>query len=118
LILYSWFTSAAETESLLLEMAKIPERKRSSDELARVQMQNAMQMRPPAAQYQRQIAQPIVLVFCYLLALVGLGLIVGPLLYFTKPLSRHHASFMILISLMMLGGSALYYYENYVRYAI
>ncbi|MFC5050646.1 hypothetical protein ACFPK9_08475 [Rubritalea spongiae] len=97
-------------------MAKIPERKRSSDELARMQMQNAMQMRPPVAQYQRQVAHPVLLVLGYLLSLGGAGLLIGPILYFAKPLSRHHACFLFLISLIVLGAGALYYYENYARY--
>lgn len=81
-------------------------------------MQNAMQMRPPAAKYQRQVAGKLTLVLGYLVSLVGLGAIVGPLLYLAKPLSRHHASFMLLLSLVVLGIAALYYYENYGRYTV
>ncbi|MGJ8673076.1 MAG: hypothetical protein ACSHX2_09040 [Rubritalea sp.] len=81
-----------------------------------MQMQNALQMRPPVEKYQRQVANPVLLVFVYLLSFVGLGIIIGPILFFAKPLSRHHAAFVLLISLVVLGVSGLYYYENYARY--
>lgn len=79
-------------------------------------MQNAMQMRPPVAQYQRQVAHPILLGIGYFFSLLGLGLVMGPVLFIVKPLSRHHAAFMLLLSLVVLGVSALYYYETYARY--
>lgn len=79
-------------------------------------MQNAMQLRPPVAQYQSQMAHPIALLMVYLLSFTGLGVVIGPLFYFLKPLSRHHAAFIFLISLLVLGVAALYYYEVYWRY--
>lgn len=95
-------------------MANIPERRRSSDELSQLRMQNAMQLRPPVQHYQRKLAPPVLLGFFYVLSALGLGLLVGPLLFFWKPLSRHHACFMILISLLELLVAFLALH-NYLR---
>lgn len=81
-----------------------------------MQMQNAMQMRPPVAQYQRQMAHPLLLAIGYFLSMLGLGVLIAPILFMRKPLSRHHAAFMLVLSLIVLGVAALYYYENYARY--
>ena len=112
----SWFARLGLLGNAGSNMPKIPERKRSPDELARMQMQNAMQTRPPVAQYQRQIAHPLFLAVGYFLAFFGLGLLIAPILFVRKPLSRHHAAFMLVLSLILLGVAALYYYENYARY--
>ena len=97
-------------------MAKIPETKRSADELARMQMRNAMQACTHVEQYRRQLVHPIGLFLAYLLSFCGFGIVLGPVLYFAKPMSRHHAGFMLLLSLIAMGGVALYYYERYLRY--
>jgi len=93
-------------------MAEIPEKRRDGEDLARLRMQNAMQMRPPIAQYQKKLASKVLLGVGYLLSLVGLGLLVGPLIFLTKPLSKHHGAFMGLISFLILLGAAMYFRED------
>lgn len=77
-------------------------------------MRNAMQMRPPVQHYQKKLAHPVLLGFCYVLSVLGLGVLIGPVLFFVKPLSRHHACFMILLSLIELLVAFLILH-NYLR---
>lgn len=97
-------------------MAEIPEKKRDDDDLARLRMHNAMQMRPPNAAYQKKLASRVLLGVGYFLSLFGLGLVVGPLIFSTKPLSKHHGAFMGMISFLVLLGAAMIYREDIAFY--
>ncbi|SHK02885.1 hypothetical protein SAMN02745181_3073 [Rubritalea squalenifaciens DSM 18772] len=97
-------------------MASIPERRRDQDEIAQLRMRNAMQMRPPVQHYQRKLASPLILWPCYLFSLLGLGVVIGPLLFIRKPLSRHHAALMIIVSVIVLLSVSLWSL-NYLKKA-
>ncbi len=121
-------------------MAKIPEKKRDSRELQELRNRNAFSVRPPVLQLQKLAVPKPVLVFFYLLSVTGAGLVgysfssYGPVLdlyfkagfgcvavvlvmvffiFLKKPRSRHHAAFLLIISLLVLVFGSVYYFEQF-----
>ncbi|MBK1791394.1 hypothetical protein [Persicirhabdus sediminis] len=91
-------------------MNSLPSQKRSRRELDEIRARNAFQTRPPIAHVEKMAAHPVVLIIGYLLSfLAGVGLLPALLIYWRKPRSRHHACFMIIISIL----AAVFFYFKY-----
>ena len=111
-------------------MSQIPQRKHSNEELANLRAQKAMQMagQQVVNPYDKKLAKKPVIILGYLCALVApfyliilkfknefsyemldlkimcfgtiLCILIASFVFFTRSLSRHHASFMIIIALI------------------
>ncbi len=122
-------------------MSQIPQRKHSNDELARLRAQKAMQMagQPVVNPYDKKLAKKPLIIFGYLCALfaplylmllkikdkfsyemsdlkimcLGLALciLIAAFIFIKRSLSRHHASFMIIIALIS-SFSMVYLVKN------
>ena len=110
-------------------MVKLPEKKRDDQELGQLRMQNAMSVRPPVQKLQNQALHPLFLGMNYLLSLTSAGLalykiflpalivagvagVAALLILWRKPRSRHHATLMIIISLLVLVFGSVYYTQQ------
>ena len=111
-------------------MTGIPEHKRSDNELDEIRRRNAFAVRPPVQKIKNQALQPIFLAVGYLLCLTGVGLAIGEIyipgltcaalvlltaifIFWKKPRSRHHATIMAIISLLVLVFGTVYYLEQF-----
>lgn len=125
-------------------MAAIPEKKHDRQELQNLRMRNAMAVRPPVQQLQKQAAGRLMLGLSYAFSLfgaamviraihpygpiielpfmigivsAGLGLCAALLIFWRKPRSRHHASILAIISLLVLVFGSVYYIEQFEQSA-
>ena len=121
-------------------MAKIPDKKRDRQALQQMRNRNAFTVRPPVQQLQNQALAKPILGFFYLLALTGAGLVIysfssyvpvlelyfkaglacvsvvalmAIFIFWRKPRSRHHAAFLVIISLLVLVFGSVYYFEQF-----
>ncbi|PID80858.1 hypothetical protein CSB20_05305 [bacterium DOLZORAL124_64_63] len=110
-------------------MTEIPEHKHSDSELNELRMRNAFAVRPPVAQIKKQALHPVLLTAAYLVCLAGAGLAIGKMflpgvgcaacgllvsvfIFWRKPRSRHHASIMAIVSLLVLVFGTVYHFEQ------
>ncbi len=111
-------------------MAKIPEKRHGKEELSELRMRNAFSVRPPVQAIKNQALRPVFLSLCYLICVVsvglcyyqftipclscaGLGLLSALFIFWKKPRSRHHATLMIIISLLVLVFGSVYYFAQF-----
>lgn len=107
-------------------MTKIPEKKHDDEELRELRTRNAFAVRPPVQELKNQALHPFFLSVVYLLCAVSVGLVIymismpalicagvallsALLIFWKKPRSRHHAAFMVIISLLVLVFGSVYY---------
>lgn len=110
-------------------MTPLPKQKHSDEELSELRMRNAFAVRPPVQQIQSMALHPIALGVIYLICLTGAGLAIGEIflpglvcsgvamlaaliVYWKKPRTRHHASIIVIISLLVLVFGTMYYLEQ------
>jgi cell division protein FtsW (lipid II flippase) len=121
-------------------MAQLPEKRHNRRELQEMRNRNAFAVRPPVQQLQNQALAKPVLGFFYLLAFVAAGFVVysfssyvpvlelyfkagfacaiavmlmAVFIFWRKPRSRHHAAFLLIISLLVLVFGSVYYSEQF-----
>tara|TARA_Y100000385_G_C13023668_1_gene607377 strand:+ start:662 stop:1036 length:375 start_codon:yes stop_codon:yes gene_type:complete len=110
-------------------MTTLPEQKQSIDELNELRMRNAFAVRPPVQEIRSLALHPAMLVALYILCFTGVGLAVGGiyraslicggcsllitlLIYWRKPRTRHHASIIVIISLLVLVFGTVYHHKH------
>ena len=110
-------------------MSPLPEHKRDDDALRELRMRNAFMTRPPVQQVRALALGRVWLFLLYLVCLVGGGLVIGKVfevglicgcvalllalwVFCRKPRSRHHASLIVIISLLVLVFGTVYYLEQ------
>jgi hypothetical protein len=111
--------------------SKLPNHRHSDRELNEIRRQVAISMQVPAFNPALQIAHLALVIPGYLFALagalgfcyyelsltvtvscVGAALLVALYIFLSKPLSRHHAAFISVISLFVVVFGALYYFPQ------
>ena len=111
--------------------SKLPNHRHSDRELNEIRRQDAISMQAPAFNPALQIAHLALVIPGYLFALagalgfchyelsltvtascVGAALLVALYIFWSKPLSRHHAAFISVISLFVVVFGALYYFPQ------
>ena len=115
-------------------MTDIPDRRHSASELNRLRMQNVFAVRPPVQRVKNMALHPVFLGVVYLLCLASLGLLGGRffvpslvcsavvlvaavLFAIKKPRSRHHATILAIISLLVLVFGTVYYQKQFEQTA-
>lgn len=111
-------------------MTPLPEQKHSDEELNELRMRNAFAVRPPVQTIRSLAQHPILLIMHYLICLTGVGLVIGDIflpglicsgvamlgtfwVFWKKPRSRHHATLIAIISLLVLVFGTVYYLEQF-----
>lgn len=121
-------------------MTKIPQKRHDDQELGQLRMRNAMSVRPPVQKIRNLALNPLFLSLNYVLCLTCVGLaiykiypytlicsgitmVIALLIFWRKPRSRHHATLMIIISLLVLVFGSVYYFgqqaddsQRFIRY--
>lgn len=110
-------------------MVPLPEQKHTDAELNELRMRNAFAARPPVQQVKSLALHPFFLILIYVATLTGAGLaigkmylpglicsavvlILGLLIFWKKPRSRHHIAIIGIISLLVLVFGTVYYLEQ------
>ena len=111
-------------------MTDIPDSRRSDGELDELRMRNAFAVRPPMQSIKGMALHRVFLAGAYVicmggsvLALAGmirsglvcaaLGLLLSLFIFWQKPRSRHHATIMLIISLLVLVFGSVYYIKQF-----
>lgn len=111
-------------------MTDLPDHKRSDSELDEIRRRNAFAVRPPVQEIKNLAIHPLFLGIAYILCLTGAGLALGEIyiagltcaaltllftlfIFWKKPRSRHHATIMAIISLLVLVFGTVYYLEQF-----
>ncbi len=111
-------------------MTELPDHRHSDDELSDLRRRNAFAVRPPVQQIVNLALPPILLIPIYLLCFVGVGLALGEwyipgiscaslalvaslFIFWKKPRSRHHATIICIISLLVLVFGNVYYFKQF-----
>ena len=115
-------------------MTGIPDSRRSDDELKELRMRNAFAVRPPVQSIKAMALHPFFLAVAYVLCMAGsalalagmirsglvcaaLGLLLSLYIFWKKPRSRHHATIMLIISLLVLVFVTVYYLKQFEQTA-
>ena len=118
----------------------LPEKKQTRSELLDRQRRNAFTVKPPVQQLQKLALNRFVLAAYYVISLSGAGLVIGAIypvgpidetflfigfacvgvcllaslyIFWKKTRSRHHAAFLVIISLLVLVFGTVYYIQQF-----
>ncbi len=121
----------AESQSIPSPHSNLPSHRHSDAELQEIRRREALAMLTPIANPKRAAVHPALLIPGYLCSpaaaiacvsyqvplaitapVVAVSLLVAVFIFFKKPVSRHHAAFIAVISLFVIVFGALHYFPQ------